>query len=218
MAPNMQRGRVTSILSRRSPSSPEVPESDFIDIARRELDPGATSSETRARIALFDLFLQAKFRQTNRRPRLRAAILEIAGHEGFDSVISAGRDIVRLWRTCAEEVESTFHHVRDLYPQEDLAHLSQASLTSRIKPARDQLDRALTGATPNASHRKYEVSRAMQLCIEHFGYDASYIAAHKQVGEFRTNANELESILSDLLFDDVCSHTTRSRAPLGRIA
>jgi hypothetical protein len=204
--------------SRNKTPSTDAPTSDFIDIARQELQPDIATAETRARAALYDLMLRIKHGSSNRRVRLRQAVLEIALEDGFDNVVNTGRDIVRVWRGCAEEIESALHHVRHLFPEEVLSQLAQGSLTSRSKLAREQLDRALTGATPNASHRKYELGRAMQLCIEHFGYDASYMAAHKQVAEFRDNSNDLEVSLAELLFGDVCTHGAASQPAFHRVA
>jgi hypothetical protein len=205
MVTRIPNNRVSALFSRKGAPSTKAPDVDFIEVARQERHPEIGTSDTRARQAVYDLFLQSKYRQASRRA-LRPAMLDIASTEGFDTVINAARDLVHHWRACAEEIESAFHHVRHLFPEDVLAQLTQGSLQSRTKLAREQFDRALTGATPNSAHRQYELSRAMQLCIEHFGYDASYIAAHKQVAEFRANANELESVIGELQFDDVCTH------------
>jgi hypothetical protein len=210
MVTRIPNNRVSALFSRKGAPSTKAPDVDFIDVARQERHTEIGTSDTRARKAVFDLFLQARYKQANRRA-LRPAMLDIAAQETFDTMIVAARDIVHYWRACAEEIESAFHHVRHLFPDDVLAQLTQGSLQSRTKLAREQFDRALSGATPNAAHRQYELSRAMQLCIEHFGYDASYIAAHKQVAEFRANANELEAMIGELQFDDVCKHRGTAR-------
>ena len=93
MVTRIPNNRVSALFSRKGTPSTKAPDIDFIEVARQERQPEIGTSDIRARQGIMDLFLQSKYRQASRRA-LGPPMLNIAGTEGFDTVINAARDFV----------------------------------------------------------------------------------------------------------------------------
>jgi hypothetical protein len=178
---------------------------DFIDIIRRELNQQPLSVTDLAKDDLLDVVSDMQFVSAGRRRRFRDGLSRIAAERGFDSTVRASRQLVALWRERADELEIIFHYIIDSVSKMKIHAIETEPLPVRSKKAREQMQAALRGATDNPSHRVTELRLAIELCVKTFGYDASFIEANRLTNDLRSDANDLESALCDIMFDDFCS-------------
>ncbi|MEX2159399.1 MAG: hypothetical protein WEB04_08355 [Dehalococcoidia bacterium] len=190
---------------------------DFIDIVRKDL---ATRPATATDLAMDDLLLVVNAMQyisSGRRRRFRDGVIRIANERGFEPTAKAARSLITVWRERAIELESVFHHIIDSVMNKQL-RVATDSLPIRTRSAREQLQKSLRNATDHPSHRTVELRLSIELCVQNLGYDATFIEASRLTNDLRSDANDLESALSDMMFDDLCVRLGQHGQPVRRAA
>jgi hypothetical protein len=191
---------------------------DFIDIVRREINGRPGTVADLAKDDLLHVVNDMQYVSAGRRRRFREGITKIAQTRSFEPTVQAARYLIASWRGRADELETVFHYIIDSVTSTRI-QVSSESLPARTKKAREQLQTSLREATDNASHRITELRLSIELCVKQLGYDATFIEASRLTNDLRSDANDLENALCDIMFDDLCSRLgAHGQATVRRVA